>query len=150
HDASPRRATAADADALQALAREAYAHYVPVIGREPQPMAADWRSLLDEQEIWIIDGSDGTAEASLALEIEPAHIIIWSVAVSLQRQHQGIGRRLMAFAEARARTLGRSEIRLFTNALMVRNIALYRGLGYIETRQERLPDRVIVHMTKAL
>jgi hypothetical protein len=42
------------------------------------------------------------------------------------------------------------EIRLFTNAKMVRNIALYQSLGYAETRREGLPDRVIVHMSKRL
>jgi ribosomal protein S18 acetylase RimI-like enzyme len=54
------------------------------------------------------------------------------------------------FAEARSRVLRRPEIRLFTNAKMVRNIALYQSLGYVETRREGLPDRVIVHMSKPL
>jgi ribosomal protein S18 acetylase RimI-like enzyme len=146
---SPRRATIADATALNALARAAYAIYLPIIGREPQPMATDWQTLFDSQEIWIVDGALG-ALASLALEIEPEHVVIWSVAVSPAHQRQGLGRRLMEFAEARSRELQRLEIRLFTNAKMVRNIALYQSLGYAETRREELPDRVIVHMSKRL
>jgi ribosomal protein S18 acetylase RimI-like enzyme len=145
----PRRATPDDAAALNALARAAYAVYVPVIGREPQPMATDWQTLFASQEIWIIDGPSGPT-ASLALEIEPAHIVIWSVAVLPEHQHKGMGRRLLDFAEARSRALRRPEIRLFTNAKMVRNIALYQSLGYAETRREGLPDRVIVHMSKRL
>ena len=66
----PRRAIPDDAAALNALARAAYAVYVPVIGREPQPMATDWQTLFASQEIWIIDGPSGPT-ASLALEIEP-------------------------------------------------------------------------------
>jgi ribosomal protein S18 acetylase RimI-like enzyme len=145
----PRRATADDATALNALARAAYAIYVPVIGREPQPMATDWQTLFASQEIWIVDGPSGPI-ASLALEVEPDHVVIWSVAVSPAYQRKGLGRRLMEFAEARSRDLKRPEIRLFTNAKMVRNIALYQSLGYVETRREGLLDRVIVHMSKRL
>jgi ribosomal protein S18 acetylase RimI-like enzyme len=146
---SPRRATIADATALNALARAAYAIYVPVIGREPQPMATDWQTLFAQQEIWIVDGPSGPL-ASLALEVEPDHVVIWSVAVAPEHQRKGLGSRLLDFAEARSRELKRPEIRLFTNAKMARNIALYRSLGYAETRREELPDRVIVYMSKRL
>ena len=145
-----RRATAEDADKLTALARAAYARHVAAIGREPMPMSADWRKLLREQEIWIVDEPGGETVASLALDIQPDHVTIWSVAVAPAQQRNGIGRRLMAFAEARTRELGRPELRLFTNALMEGNVALYRRLGYRETRREELPDRVIVHMSKAV
>jgi ribosomal protein S18 acetylase RimI-like enzyme len=108
-----RQAGPGDAEALNALARAAYAVYLPVIGREPMPMAVDWRTLLGEQEIWLIDGpEEGRAFASLALQVKPDHLVIWSVAVEPQHQHRGIGRRLLAFAETRARELGLPEIRL--------------------------------------
>ena len=151
-----RRASLADADALNALARAAYAVYLPVIGREPMPMAVDWRSLLAEQEIWLMDGpkgdgpQPGNAIASLALQAKPGHLVIWSVAVLPTHQHQGLGRRLLAFAEQRAHAQGFPEIRLFTNSLMTRNIALYRSLGYVETGREPLSDRIILHMSKRL
>ena len=145
-----RRATAEDADQLTALARAAYARHVPVIGREPMPMTADWAKLLSEQEIWIVDGPTGGALASLALDVQSDHVMIWSVAVAPAQQKRGLGRRLMALAETRARALQRAELRLFTNARMEGNIALYRRLGYQETRREQLPDRVLVHMSKAV
>ena len=145
-----RRATAEDADKLTALARAAYARHVPVIGREPMPMTADWGKLLSEQEIWIIDGPAGEAVASLALDIQPDHVMIWSVAVAPAHQERGLGRRLMVLAETRARALRRVELRLFTNARMEGNIALYRRLGYGETRREQLADRVLVHMSKTV
>ena len=146
-----RRAGPADVDALNALARIAYAIYLPVIGREPMPMAVDWRTLFGEQEIWLIDGpEEGHALASLALQVKPDHLVIWSVAVQPAHQHRGIGRRLLAFAETRGRELGLPEIRLFTNIKMTRNIALCESLGYVETEREPLADRVILHMSKRL
>jgi ribosomal protein S18 acetylase RimI-like enzyme len=144
------RATAADADKLTTLARAAYARHVQVIGREPMPMSADWAKLLAEQEIWIVDGPADEALASLALDIQADHLMIWSVAVAPAHQKRGLGRCLIALAETRARELGLPEVRLFTNARMEGNIALYRRLGYSETRREQLPDRVIVHMSKTV
>ena len=76
--------------------------------------------------------------------------MIWSVAVAPAHQKRGLGRRLMALAETRARVLRRAELRLFTNARMEGNVALYRRLGYEETQREQLPDRVLVHMSKAV
>jgi ribosomal protein S18 acetylase RimI-like enzyme len=145
-----RRATAADAEKLTALVRAAYARHVSVIGREPLPMTADWARLLCEQEIWILEGSAGEAVASLALDVQADHVLVWSVAVAPAQQQRGLGRRLMAFAEERASALQRAELRLFTNARMAENIALYRRLGYREVRREELPDRVVVHMSKAV
>lgn len=145
-----RRATPDDADRLTALARAAYARHVAAIGREPMPMAADWGKLLAEQEVWIVDGPAGEAMASLALDVHADHVMIWSVAVAPAHQRHGLGRRLMALAEARARVLRRPELRLFTNARMEGNVALYRRLGYAETQREQLPDRVLVHMSKAV
>jgi ribosomal protein S18 acetylase RimI-like enzyme len=151
---SPRPATTADATRLNALARAAYAVYLPIIGREPMPMAADWATLLGEQEIWILDEPGGGPTdfllGSLALQVRADHVVIWSIAVAPERQRAGIGRALMRFAEQRARALGLGELRLFTNARMTRNIELYRGLGYAETGREDLADRSIVHMSKRI
>lgn len=146
---TPRRATPADAESLNRLARDAYAIYLPILGRAPQPMATDWATLPASFEIWVLDDEGvGTMSASLALDVGADHVIVWSVAVAPSAQHRGLGRAMMAWAEVRARILDRHELRLFTNARMARNIALYRQLGYLETRRETLADRVLVHMAK--
>ncbi|MFX8999726.1 GNAT family N-acetyltransferase, partial [Acinetobacter baumannii] len=44
---------------------------------------------------------------------------------SPDRQGRGLGRRLIAFADAEARRLGLPEIRLYTHVTMTGNIALY-------------------------
>lgn len=112
-------------------------------------MATDWATLFDRMEIWALDGGAGL-EASLALEPGEGCLTIWSVAVSPARQGEGLSRQLLDFAEQRARDLGFSEIRLFTNLLMARNIALYAGRGYRETHRVVRPAWTAVHMAKAV
>ncbi len=65
-------------------------------------------------------------------------------------QKQGWGRHLLAWAEQEAQREGYELIRQYTNALMEENIALYRSLGYEETRREEYLGSTLVHMAKPL
>ena len=46
-----RRATPADSALIRAFTREAYAKWVPLIGREPSPMRADYDRATREHQI---------------------------------------------------------------------------------------------------
>ena len=46
-----KRAGPQDAEAVRRLVREAYAQWVPVIGREPMPMKADYEQAVRDHEI---------------------------------------------------------------------------------------------------
>ena len=65
-------------------------------------------------------------------------------------QGRGIGNRLLATAEARARELGRRRVRLYTGEKLAGNIAWYARHGFVRERIEDLGDRRSVHMMKAL
>ena len=58
--------------------------------------------------------------------------------------------RLMAFAEREAKRQGYGEIRLYTNAKFVENIALYNSIGYVTSHQELFGNQTVVFMAKAL
>ena len=76
------------------------------------------------------------------------HLLIENVAVSSAFQGRGLGRRLVAHAEALAASEGRAEIKLYTNKLFAENVALYEKLGYRLEREEPFGGGVIVHMSK--
>lgn len=146
-----RRAGADDVAALTELKRRAYARHVARIGAEPQPMRADYAAMLADHHVWLIDGPEpGGPLAALVLRAEPGCLLIWSVAVAPGAQGQGLGRALLAFAEAEARRQGCGAIRLFTNERLVENLAFYRRLGYRETRREAYHGRTLVHLHKPL
>lgn len=59
----------------------------------------------------------------------------------------------MAFAEEQARLRGRGKLTLYTNAMMVENIELYRRAGFEEYRRRPNPLRpgwTIVDMHKPI
>jgi GNAT superfamily N-acetyltransferase len=145
-----RRATPADAGVVRDLTRLAYAKWVPIIGREPRPMTADYNQAIVEHLIDIFE--DGGAPSAL-IEMKAAHdhLLIVNIAVHPHRHGQGIGTRLLRHAEAVARDLGLGELRLYTNARMEPNIALYESRGYDVTSYEPAgPLGIVVNMSKRL
>ena len=114
---------------LTRLQRAAYAPWLPVLGLEPLPYRADYAALLQDHEAWLARTPDGMEVGALILSVPADHLLIWSVAVCEGFGGRGIGRALVGFAEAEAVRRGLGEVRLYTNVLMARNIALYRRLG---------------------
>jgi ribosomal protein S18 acetylase RimI-like enzyme len=144
-----RQATTADAGAIRALTRQAYAKWVPLIGREPKPMTADYDEAVVKHRFDLLY-VDGTLAALIETIREADHLLVENVAVSPDFQGRGLGRKLMAHAEVLARELGFDTIRLYTNQRFAENIALYRRLGYRVDREEDVKVGVVTHMVKNL
>jgi GNAT superfamily N-acetyltransferase len=144
-----RRATAEDLDAIVTLQRAAFAKNRPVLGVEPLPLLADYAQILLECEVWLLEGPQGL-DGVLVLEPRADDILLWSIATASRAQSAGLGNRLLAAAEARARELGRSRVRLYTGDRLADNIAWYKRHGYVHERVEALDDRQVVHLVKNL
>ncbi|MCK8785086.1 GNAT family N-acetyltransferase [Roseomonas sp. NAR14] len=144
-----RRAGRDEAPLLAALVERAYAAWVPVIGRRPAPMDDDYAARCAAGEAFVLTDPGGMAGLCV-LEDRPDHLYLDNVALEPARQGEGLGRALLDFAEAEARRRGYGEIRLLTNALMARNIALYAARGYREWDRRREHGFSRVFMRKAL
>ena len=131
-----RPAAEADASVLRLIAVAAYQHYVPRIGRPPAPMTADYAAAARRGQAWLA-AEDGEAAGFIILIPQPGYLLLENVAVLPAAQGRGIGARLLALAEERARSLGLPEIRLYTNEAMTENLAYYPRHGYNETHRAR-------------
>ena len=147
--ASIRPATPADLDAVCEIVSEAYGIYIPRMGVEPGPMRADYAALIGDGVLHVAE-IEGSVAGILVILAEPDHLLLDNVAVDPDRQGSGIGRALIAFAEAAARTAGHAEIRLYTHEKMVENQRLYAALGYEETGRGRQDGFDRVFMRKRL
>lgn len=129
-----RRAILDDAEVLARVAVAAYEGYLPRFpaGLRPGPMDADSRAAIEHDETWVAE-DDGRIVGFLVLAPHTDHLLLENVAVLPALQGRGIGRRLLALAEARAGDLGFDVIRLYTHASMVENQRLYERLGYAQT-----------------
>jgi ribosomal protein S18 acetylase RimI-like enzyme len=144
-----RRAVPDNLAAVTALQRAAYAKNRPLLGVEPLPLLADYADILARYEVYLAE-RDGALEGVLILEPRADDLLIWSVAVAPAAQGRGIGNAMLAFAEARARELGRACIRLYTGQPLAFNIAWYKRHGYVHESTEDMGDRVRVNLIKHL
>ena len=144
-----RRAAPADAAAVRSLTREAYAKWIPIIGREPKPMTANYDAAVRDHLVDLLE-LDGELAALIEMRAEADHLLIVNVAVSPTRQGHGYGRALLAYAEEVARSAGLNEVRLYTNGLFTENLKLYYRVGYRVDREEASHLGVAVYMSKHL
>ena len=144
-----RPAVAGDAAAIRDLTREAYAKWVPLIGREPKPMTADYDATVRKHRFDLLHVGS-TLAALIETIAEADHLLIENVAVSPAFQGRGFGRKLMAHAEQVATGAGFHVVRLYTNKRFDENVKLYEHLGYRIDREEVLTGGIAVHMSKQL
>ena len=144
-----RQAVAADAPAIRDLTRLAYEKWVPVIGREPVPMTADYTTSVQKHRFDLLY-VDGNLAALIETIQQADHLLIENVAVSPRFQRRGVGSHLIAHAESLAVSMGYTKVRLYTNRLFATNVQLYRELGYGVDREEPFKGGFTVYMSKAV
>jgi ribosomal protein S18 acetylase RimI-like enzyme len=144
-----RRGVPTDAAAVREVTRAAYAKWVPIIGREPKPMNADYDAALREHLVDLLH-LDGHLAALIETIPQADHLLIENVAVLPTFQRCGLGRRLMAHAEELAVSLGLPELRLYTNKDFATNVRLYLDLGYRVDREAPFMGGTTVYMSKSV
>lgn len=147
-----RLATLDDLEAIQAITAEAYQDYLPLFGGLPSLATEDYKPRVKRQEVSLAC-SKGQLAGVIVIEQGSEHHLVYSVAVAPSHSGRGIGTHLIRLAEAEAQKQGIKQMRLFTNSLMERNIALYQRLGYTEFERKPHPTRpefMLIHMAKDL
>ena len=129
--------------------RAVYTKWVPVIGRLPLPMQADYTQALNAHEFTLVE-REGALIGLIETEDAEDHLYIVNVAVAEAIQGRGLGGRLVSHAEGKARAKGYREVRLLTNALYEVNIRLYERLGYEIYARDKFENGVAVRMRKRL
>lgn len=144
-----RAATMDDVALVRDIVHAAYSKWIPVIGREPSPMKADYDEVLRKHQFTLLH--EGPKVAGLIeTTLEDDHLWIENVCVLPAHQGKGFGKTLLRYAEEMAVEAGRKEIQLLTNAAFEANIALYERLGYIITGREAYMEGTTVYMKKRL
>jgi ribosomal protein S18 acetylase RimI-like enzyme len=144
-----RAANDTDVDQARDLARAAYRVYIARMSQPPGPMLDDYERRQRDAQLYVAE--IGREMVGIAVIVRaPDHLNLDNVAVHPRWQARGIGRALIAFAEATAQTYGVPEVRLYTHVTMTENIALYTRLGYEETHRGVQDGYARVFMRKAI
>ena len=113
-------------------------------------MTANYEQAVAEHVIDLLE-QRGRPIALIEMILQPSHLLIENVAVLPDRHGEGIGGSLLKRADAVARSLGVSELRLYTNALFSANISFYAHRGFEEfLREPHAAGGEVVHMKKTV
>ena len=140
-----RRAEPIEAAEIKALTRQAYMPWVAVLGREPLPMNADYAAAFKDHRFDVID-HEGAITALIQTQPRGDSLWIENIAVNPSAQGKGYGRALLNHAEALAVQAGHTMLTLYTNKLMVKNIAIYKARGFVVTGEQVAAHGTIVWM----
>ena len=105
-----RPAVGADVPAIEGIVHDAYVKYVARIGKPPGPMLDDYAARVAAGEVSVCAYGDLIA-GILVLEPAEDHLLLDNIAVAPAWQGRGVGRILLAFADAEARRAGHAELR---------------------------------------
>jgi len=144
-----RPARPADQARIEAIVEAAYRPYLDRMNRKPAPMVDDYATRIAEGQTLVLE-ADGAVAGVLVLEDHDGFLLLDNIAVDPAYHGRGLGKRLMTFTEEEARRRGYRVIELYTNEVMVENIALYLHLGYAETKREQVAGYDRVYLRKNL
>lgn len=145
-----RRAAVEDADAIRDTVRSAYAKWVPIIGREPRPMVADYQQAVQKHDVDMLF-SDNALVGLIETIQHRDHLWIENIAVLPEHQGKGWGKHLLAYADQKASEASCNEVRLLTNEAFTANVALYERSGYrIDKKEPFHLGGTTVYMSKKL
>ena len=144
-----RQAIASDENEIKECAELAYARYVPLIGRKPAPMIADFADQIGAGQVYVSTNSAGNFQGFIVFYAENEHVLLENVAVLPSAVGRGVGKALIDFCENKARASGKRAVRLYTNEKMAENLIIYPKLGYVEVdrRAEEGFNRVYFEKT---
>ncbi|WP_343563053.1 GNAT family N-acetyltransferase [Kiloniella sp. b19] len=146
---SIRSANDDDLPAIQAIAEEAYAVYVPAIGKKPAPMVADYARHLQQDTCFVAEDQDRSVLGYAVVFFldgagEDKGYWLDSIAVAPEAAGQGLGSRLIDRVEAFLLSAGARSYQLYTNRFMTANVGWYQRLGFeiTDEREEQGYQRI--------
>ncbi|WP_455886166.1 GNAT family N-acetyltransferase [Pseudomonas rustica] len=99
-----RLAIATDEPEIRQCAQQAYARYVPLIGRKPAPMTADFARQIAQAVVYVATDDQSTFQGFIVFYAEQGHMLLENVAVLPSAAGRGVGKALISFCENTAST----------------------------------------------
>jgi GNAT superfamily N-acetyltransferase len=130
-----RPAQGDERDALAALLRSSFTPYARALGREVTPQAYARLDVAHRNGDVHVAEEGGAIIGLVALMRDGEALEVDLLCVHPEHQKRGIGRALLAEAEAVARREGIAVLRLHTAAMFDHLLRLYESAGYVETHR---------------
>jgi len=144
-----RLAAINDLDDIKSCIHNAFIKYVPMLGGRPSVMDTDFLPFIEKNQLFVAT-IDNAIVATSVITSSDTYFLMKHVAVDEMHQKQGIGKKLVSFAEKMALKKSASSLHIYTNAALPELVTYWSEIGFKESKQIPENGHVIVYMTKAL
>ena len=144
-----RNASLDDLRSIERIADAAYQQYVPLLGRKPAPMVADFKCHLINDRVIVFERGGQVLGYAIVLAERPIPLLD-NIAVNVSVRGQGVGSALIDHIEAHLIQCGKRCYDLYTNVVMVQNIRWYKSLGFVERDHVKEDGFSRIYFRKAL
>jgi ribosomal protein S18 acetylase RimI-like enzyme len=136
-----RLAMTTDVPAIKLIARKSFERYVPLIGKPPAPMNANFSGHVLKDTVFIAQSEkkQGSVLGYAIVLQRDGEWLLDNIAVSPEAQGRGIGSALIAACETFLQKQGVQRYHLYTNEAMEQNLTWYPEIGFVEMAR-RLED----------
>ena len=136
-----RLAMTTEVPAIKLIAQKSFERYVPLIGKPPAPMNADFSVHVLKATVFIAQ-SEKKQDSVLGYAIVLKRDGKWcldNIAVSPEARGRGVGSALIVACETFLQKRGVQRYHLYTNEAMEQNLTWYPEIGFVEMAR-RLED----------
>ena len=136
-----RLAMTTDVPAIKLIARKSFERYVPLIGKPPAPMNANFSGHILKDTVFIAQSEkkQGSVLGYAIVLQRDGEWLLDNIAVSPEAQGRGVGSALIAACETFLQKRGVQRYHLYTNEAMEQNLTWYPEIGFVEMAR-RLED----------
>ncbi len=115
---------------LKRCCDEAFAQYIPLIGKCPAPMYYNYEEEIEKNIVFFALNDGRPVGFSLIKDGEDNYMWLDVLAVNPMYGGMGTGRALIAFSEKYILRCGKHECRLYTNTKFERTVKIYLKYGF--------------------
>ncbi len=125
-----RKATEADAPEIVTCVVAAFRDYMTLISRTPGPMLEDYWEGIQKHHTFVAVENEKLLGVLLLKDGEGTVMWLEVLATDPRLHGKGVGRALIQYADDYARSLGKTEMRLYTHVKYERTAGIYHRMGY--------------------
>ncbi|WP_182201277.1 GNAT family N-acetyltransferase [Paraliobacillus salinarum] len=130
-----RKAELKDANGLNECMDAAYSKYKDRVNIETlPPLQVDYKDEIANYPVWVIKHNHQVV-AGLIMTFSENTATLSNIAIHPNFQNNGLGKKLLNFAEKEAANRGYEEMNLATHTLFRENVSFYQKQGWIQIDQ---------------
>ena len=144
-----RLATESDYKAITRVIDDSFTKYINILNQKPSSMVTDYLPLIKNDQMYVLIDTKEII-GTLVLKISNEDMWVSNMAINPNLQKKGLGKKLLKFAEEKAKELRLKTVSLYTSSKIPELYEYYVKQGFKETERKKEDGFDRVYLSKTL